>query len=200
MGADLDKDRAADFCFPASWCTAAAANEWKMEENGSFVHGFLIWRARLATAPLCADWRMLSFDGHIDFFVLWSSSGERRPQSTKQANVCSYFNQYPVFICALKVLAFKSGRDCLLSSASNNKTLNVSVAVRIVWMQHFRPHLLSLFPHTRRWGGASFRLMQVKSPGEPPTQTTGLPVSRLQTWIWKETTCTKFTSGEIKAI
>lgn len=40
----------------------------------------------------------------------------------------------------------------------------------------------------------------MKSPGEPPTQATGLPVSRLQTWIWKETTRTKSASGEIKAV
>lgn len=44
-------------------------------------------------------------------------------------------------------------------------------------------YLLSLFPHTSRWGGLSLRSMQVKSPSESPTHATALPVSRLHTWI-----------------
>lgn len=40
-------------------------------------------------------------------------------------------------------------------------------------------YLLSLFPHTSRWPSLSLRLMQVKSPGELPTQTVGFPVSML---------------------
>lgn len=46
VGADPDKDALQIFVLLPAGALTAAANKRKMEEKGSFVGGFLIWRAR----------------------------------------------------------------------------------------------------------------------------------------------------------
>lgn len=137
----------ADFCCPASWCTAAAAaaNKWKMEENASFVHQFLICRARLTAEPACAHWQMclLLFDGPSDWFflVLFSISGEKEDRCIQQIKQMDVGISIDVlFSCVLKGRRKKTEMPAFACFRTTNNTILSRFIVFEDWINvGFRP-------------------------------------------------------------
>lgn len=112
-GGSFGPRRARDFCFPASSCTAAPTNKCRMDENGSFMRLFFIWRARLAMWQMCTHaWIKAA---KLLFFCIVSQVMEetdRHLYSTKRTKHCTskHFNA-SAFLKKKKFLVFQGNRE-----------------------------------------------------------------------------------------